>query len=216
MLLRFEVSNYRSILDPVELSMIAVDEDRAATCGTAPRFRAPLGAGVDRRRHLRPERLGQVHSAWRPCLAVVRRSHVSAELVRRRSPHPASGSVTAARTGPRPSRWTSKSTVFATATGWRSTLRLPCCTRACTATPSGGGERSSNVRATTNQLPPRPQQGRGDPAVAARPRRWRSRPPCDWETPSSAALAERPHTDDRTRGPRRVGQACSCGPTNTC
>ena len=30
MLLRFEVSNYRSILDPVELSMIAVDEDRAA------------------------------------------------------------------------------------------------------------------------------------------------------------------------------------------
>ena len=31
MLLRFEVSNHRSILDPVELSMIAVDEDRAAT-----------------------------------------------------------------------------------------------------------------------------------------------------------------------------------------
>ena len=31
MLLRFEVSNYGSILDPVELSMIAVDEDRAAT-----------------------------------------------------------------------------------------------------------------------------------------------------------------------------------------
>ncbi|MHB8319621.1 MAG: AAA family ATPase [Acidimicrobiales bacterium] len=30
MLLRFEVSNYRSILDPVELSMIAVDKDRAA------------------------------------------------------------------------------------------------------------------------------------------------------------------------------------------
>lgn len=33
MLLRFEVSNYRSILDPVELSMIAVDGDRAATRG---------------------------------------------------------------------------------------------------------------------------------------------------------------------------------------
>ena len=33
MLLRFEVSNHRSILDPVELSMIAVDEDRAATRG---------------------------------------------------------------------------------------------------------------------------------------------------------------------------------------
>ena len=33
MLLRFEVSNYGSILDPVELSMIAVDEDRAATRG---------------------------------------------------------------------------------------------------------------------------------------------------------------------------------------
>ncbi|MCY4101698.1 MAG: AAA family ATPase [bacterium] len=33
MLLRFEVSNYRSILDPVELSMIAVDQDRAATRG---------------------------------------------------------------------------------------------------------------------------------------------------------------------------------------
>ena len=33
MLLRFEVSNYRSILDPVELSMIAVDEDRAAARG---------------------------------------------------------------------------------------------------------------------------------------------------------------------------------------
>ena len=33
MLLRFEVSNYRSILDPVELSMIAVDEDRVATRG---------------------------------------------------------------------------------------------------------------------------------------------------------------------------------------
>lgn len=31
MLLRFQVSNHRSILDPVELSMIAVDEDRAAT-----------------------------------------------------------------------------------------------------------------------------------------------------------------------------------------
>jgi hypothetical protein len=33
MLLRFEVSNYRSILDPVDLSMIAVDENRAATRG---------------------------------------------------------------------------------------------------------------------------------------------------------------------------------------
>ncbi|MCY3806274.1 MAG: ATP-binding protein [bacterium] len=33
MLLRFEVSNYRSILDPVELSMIAVDQDRAAARG---------------------------------------------------------------------------------------------------------------------------------------------------------------------------------------
>ena len=31
MLLRFEVSNHRSIFQPVELSMIAVDEDRAAT-----------------------------------------------------------------------------------------------------------------------------------------------------------------------------------------
>lgn len=30
MLLRFEVSNHRSIFDPVELSMIAVDEDRSA------------------------------------------------------------------------------------------------------------------------------------------------------------------------------------------
>ena len=30
MLLRFEVSNHRSILEPVELSMIAVDEDRPA------------------------------------------------------------------------------------------------------------------------------------------------------------------------------------------
>lgn len=33
MLLRFEVENHRSILDPVELSMIAVDEDRSATRG---------------------------------------------------------------------------------------------------------------------------------------------------------------------------------------
>lgn len=33
MLLRFEVSNYRSILGPVELSMIAVDQDRAAARG---------------------------------------------------------------------------------------------------------------------------------------------------------------------------------------
>ena len=33
MLLRFLVSNHRSILEPVELSMIAVDEDRAATRG---------------------------------------------------------------------------------------------------------------------------------------------------------------------------------------
>ena len=33
MLLRFEVSNHRSILDPVELSMIAVDNDRPATRG---------------------------------------------------------------------------------------------------------------------------------------------------------------------------------------
>ena len=33
MLLRFRVSNHRSILDPVELSMIAADEDRAATRG---------------------------------------------------------------------------------------------------------------------------------------------------------------------------------------
>jgi hypothetical protein len=32
-LLRFEVENHRSILDPIELSMIAVDEDRAATRG---------------------------------------------------------------------------------------------------------------------------------------------------------------------------------------
>ncbi|MGH3291520.1 MAG: AAA family ATPase [Trebonia sp.] len=31
MLLRFEVANHRSILDPVELSMIAVDKDRPAT-----------------------------------------------------------------------------------------------------------------------------------------------------------------------------------------
>ena len=28
MLLRFEASNYRSILEPIELSMIAVDEER--------------------------------------------------------------------------------------------------------------------------------------------------------------------------------------------
>ncbi|MCY4163392.1 MAG: AAA family ATPase [bacterium] len=33
MLLRFEVSNHRSILDPVELSMIAVDDERPATRG---------------------------------------------------------------------------------------------------------------------------------------------------------------------------------------
>ena len=33
MLLRFQVSNHRSILDPVELSMVAVDDDRAATRG---------------------------------------------------------------------------------------------------------------------------------------------------------------------------------------
>lgn len=33
MLLRFEAANYRSILDPVELSLIAVDEDRASTRG---------------------------------------------------------------------------------------------------------------------------------------------------------------------------------------
>ena len=33
MLLRFQVSNHRSILDPVELSMIAVDDDRPATRG---------------------------------------------------------------------------------------------------------------------------------------------------------------------------------------
>lgn len=33
MLLRFEVSNHRSIMEPVELSMIAVDRDRAATRG---------------------------------------------------------------------------------------------------------------------------------------------------------------------------------------
>ena len=32
-LLRFRVANHRSILEPVELSMIAVDEDRAATRG---------------------------------------------------------------------------------------------------------------------------------------------------------------------------------------
>lgn len=33
MLLRFEVENHRSILDPAELSMIAVDEERSATRG---------------------------------------------------------------------------------------------------------------------------------------------------------------------------------------
>lgn len=33
MLLRFQVANHRSILEPVELSMIAVDEERAATRG---------------------------------------------------------------------------------------------------------------------------------------------------------------------------------------
>src|SRR5260370_3228947 len=31
MLLRFEAANYRSILEPVELSMIAVDKDRPST-----------------------------------------------------------------------------------------------------------------------------------------------------------------------------------------
>ena len=30
MLLRFEASNYRSILEPIELSMIAVDEERSS------------------------------------------------------------------------------------------------------------------------------------------------------------------------------------------
>lgn len=35
MMLRFRVSNHRSILDPVELSLIAVDDDRAATRGLA-------------------------------------------------------------------------------------------------------------------------------------------------------------------------------------
>ena len=33
MLLRFEAANYRSILEPVELSMIAVDGDRPSTRG---------------------------------------------------------------------------------------------------------------------------------------------------------------------------------------
>lgn len=33
MLLRFQVSNHRSILDPIELSLIAVDDDRTATRG---------------------------------------------------------------------------------------------------------------------------------------------------------------------------------------
>src|ERR1035437_6564736 len=33
MLLRFEASNYRSMLEPVELSMIAVDEDRPSVRG---------------------------------------------------------------------------------------------------------------------------------------------------------------------------------------
>jgi AAA15 family ATPase/GTPase len=33
MLLRFEVSNHRSILEPVELSMVAVDEDRPSARG---------------------------------------------------------------------------------------------------------------------------------------------------------------------------------------
>lgn len=33
MLLRFEAANYRSMLDPVELSLIAVDEDRPSTRG---------------------------------------------------------------------------------------------------------------------------------------------------------------------------------------
>lgn len=33
MLLRFEVANHRSVLDPVELSMVAVDEDRPAARG---------------------------------------------------------------------------------------------------------------------------------------------------------------------------------------
>ena len=33
MLLRFEAANYRSILDPIELSLIAVDEDRPSTRG---------------------------------------------------------------------------------------------------------------------------------------------------------------------------------------
>ena len=33
MLLRFEAANYRSILEPIELSMIAVDKDRPSTRG---------------------------------------------------------------------------------------------------------------------------------------------------------------------------------------
>ena len=49
MLLRFQTSNHRSILESVELSMVAVDEDRAHDSW----LRTPVGAGADGRRHLR-------------------------------------------------------------------------------------------------------------------------------------------------------------------
>ena len=56
MLLRFEATNYRSILEPVELSMIAVDKDRPSTRG--------------HRRDLRPERVGEVERRGGPRVAV--------------------------------------------------------------------------------------------------------------------------------------------------
>ena len=143
MLLRFEVSSHRSILDPVELSMVAVDEDRAATRGfdhLSERVLTVVGI-------YGPNASGK--STVLEALACCR-SPFARLCIAGTSPSPALRTDSAtARTGPRPSKWTLSSTVSATGTGWRSATR-PFCTRACTATPSGGGGRSSSARATTS------------------------------------------------------------------
>ena len=76
MLLRFEVSNHRSILEPVELSMIAVDKDRPS----ARQFdllheRVLTVAGI-----YRSERIREVKCPRGPRLAVHGRKAIASDM----------------------------------------------------------------------------------------------------------------------------------------
>ena len=86
MLIRFEVANFRSILDPVELSMVAIDQDRPAAPARAESQRERAHGRGD----LWPERLRQVQRSrgasdgavihWLDADMVLHRDHVEAQV----------------------------------------------------------------------------------------------------------------------------------------